>query len=494
MSIIINQNNRLEKNLLIREGYMATYKQANMSFNINTHFFGGGITSGNWSNNSWTYDGIQKSHQKFEQKMLDFRKPTMDEKWFAVILMHLTNWEQKGVRFNGNESSTYLQINLDHLLIFLKEQKWAMHELDNIYIREVDKKYMYIYEEVITQFFSEIKSQEAFLKKYAERKFKENNISTQYIWIENEITQSILDSLKNTKPYQEKIAILLTDEDLIFEFESKEYIEEYVTSLEGKSHFVLTEKFIQHFEKFIKINENKHNGLTQEDLNSLVDNMPLMIALKKESKILSKKDKTSLMKKQTELLEKWSLPKNFNQFREYLFNSFIEQTIKNKLYYSMKEKENNKFKLGKNHIGVNVFIDHEDKLKHIASDDKEFEKEFKSFFNVLPFKEYDSKFETDNKEKDYIFFEINNLSILSDKEKQMVHEILMKGRAYRNFIWFNVPKEDIHYLLNTSLCFNITSLYVDKSIKKELLKMIHPELQKVIKKVFITSNTNEFII
>lgn len=494
MSIIINKNNRLEKNLLIREGYMATYKNIGTNYNINTSFSGGAIVFGNWSKGYWLYDGIQRSNQKFEKEMIESRKPIMDEKWFAVILLHITNWEQNGSREYINESATYLRIKLEPLLKFFKEQKWSINELDNTYIQSVNEEYVYIYEELIKQFFSEIKSQEIFLKKYAERRFKENNTSTQYLWIENEITQNILDALKKTKPHAENIAILLNEEHLIFEFESKGYIEDYVVSIEGKQYFILTEKLSNDFEKFIAINENKNNGLTQKELDSFVDNMPLMIELKKESKILSKQDKTGLMKKQTELLEKWSLPKNFNKFREYLFNSFIEQMIKTKLYYSMKEKEENKFKLGKNHIGVNVFIDHEDKLKHIASDDKNFEKEFKLFFNVLPFKKYDSKFETYDKEKDYIFFEINSVLTLSDEEKHIINQILQQGRSYRNFIWFNLPQEEVNDLLNSVFGWNIMSLYVDKTIKKEVLKMIHPELQKVVKKVFLSTDVNEFLI
>lgn len=494
MSININKNNRLEKNLLIRDNYIATYKRIDMNYHINTSFSGGSIVSGNWTKGYWLYDGIQKSSQKFEEEMIVLRKPIMNEKWFAIILLHLTNWEHKSVSANMYESSTYLQIKLEPLLSFLREQKWSINDLDNTYIKSINEEYIYIYEELIHQFFNEIKSQEKFLKKYAERRFKEKNTSTEYLWIENEITKNILDALKKTKPYEEKVVIFLNNEELIFEFESKEYIERYVVSLEEKQYFVLTEKFMNDFEKFINLNENKNNSLSQKELDSLVDNMPLMIELKKESKILSKQEKTGLMKKQTELLEKWCLPQNFNKFREYLFNSLIEQIIKNKLYYSMKEKEDNKFKLGKNHIGVNVFIDYEDKLKHIASDDKNFEKEFKLFFNVLSFQKYNSKFETYNKEKDYIFFEINSLLTLSDREKQTINQILQQGRSYRNFIWFNIPKEEIEELLNSLFGLNIMSLYIDKELKKEVLEMIHPELQKIVKKVFITTDVNEFLI
>lgn len=104
MSIIINKNNYLKNNLLIRDGYIAIYNQLERNYNIDTIFSGGSILSGNWNKNYWSYSGIQKSHQKFEQKMIELRKPIMDEKWFAIILLHLTNWEHKSPRVNMNES------------------------------------------------------------------------------------------------------------------------------------------------------------------------------------------------------------------------------------------------------------------------------------------------------------------------------------------------------------------------------------------------------
>lgn len=422
MSIIINSENRLEKNLLIRNGYMASYKHLRRDTNLETTYYGGSIFTGNWNKGSWYWEGIQRSYQKFDPKMLELRTPIMDEKWFAIILMHITNWEHKYSQINS-KSIHYLRIDLEKLLEYLKEKNWELNSLDNSYIQSVNEEYVYVHKELINLFFNEINSQEKFLHNYAYKEFIKNNKSTEYIWIPGEITDNILKQIENKKYIKianESIHIRFDekkDEQVLFEFEFKNYIENYITNIDGKFWYTLTPKFLEDLEKLLALNQN--NKLTQEEFDSLVDKMPLMIELKKESKILSKKDKISLMKTQTDLLKKWSLPKSFNQFRNYLLESAISSLIKNKLIYSVKEKEENSFKLGKNHIGVNVFIDDEEKLKNIASDDQIFAENFRKHFNVLPIEKYDQKYEKYHKEKDYIFFEVNEFLNLEEKKKYL---------------------------------------------------------------------------
>ncbi len=147
---------------------------------------------------------------------------------------------------------------------------------------------------------------------------------------------------------------------------------------------------------------------------------------------------------------------------------------------------------------VNVFIDGAEKLKHIASDDIEFANNFRNHFNVLSINEYDSKYESYDKRKNYIFFEVNSYKNISKKQKDIIFNILNQGRSCRNFIWFNLPKEEIEELFNTVYIWNIMSLYIDKNLKKENLKNLHPQLHKVIKNIFISQlgndSINEFII
>lgn len=415
-----------------------------------------------------------------------------------IILLHLTNWEHKFNK-NDNQSKYYLKIDIQNLLKFLKEQNWDIHSLDEQYIQYVDENYVHIHEDLICLFMKEIKSQEKFLQEYAQKEFIKNNTSNKYLWIHGEITINILQALEKSKNIQikdDKVCIRFDSDDILFEFKFKKYIENYVTYMDDKNWFILSDKFQVDLERFLNINQN--NQLTQEEFDSLVDKMPLMIELKKESKILSKKEKISLMKKQNELLKKWALPETFNDLRDYLLETIINKMIKNKLVYSLKEKEDKMFKLGKNDIGINVFIDHEDKLKHIASDNLDFAKNFKEHFNVLSIEDYNSKYETNHDKKNYIFFEVNNYSNLSNHKKEEIIKILKQGRSYRNFIWFNLPKEDLKELFNTQYIWNITSLYIDKDIKKDKLKNIHPQLQKIIQKVFIsqsgTKEINEFLI
>lgn len=499
--IIINSENYLEKNLLIRNGYIASYQHLRRNQNLETTFCGGPIFTGNWIKGSWYWEGIQQSIQKFDTKMLELRNPIMDEKWFAIILMHITNWEHKSNNYNTNKSLHYLRIDLKSLLQFLKEQRWEIKDLSSENIISVTEEYVCINENLIKLFFKEIASQEKFLREYAHKEFINNNKSDEYLWIHGEITKDILDVLENPKKIklnEDNICVYFdkNDEQVLFEFEFKCYIENYVTNINNKTYYILTEKLTNDLERFLELNKN--NKLTQEELDELIEQMPLMIELKKESKILARKDKISLMKTQTDLLKNWSLPNSFNEFRNYLLEAAINKIIKSKVTYSMKEKENNLFKIGKNDIGLNVFIDGAEKLKHIASDDIEFAKNFRNHFNVLSINEYDYKYESYDKRKNYIFFEVNSYKNLNEERKNEIIKILNQGRSCRNFIWFNLPKEEIEELFNTVYIWNIMSLYIDKNLKKENLKNLHPQLHKVIKNIFISQlgndSINEFII
>jgi hypothetical protein len=64
--IIINSENYLQKNLLIKNGYITTYEHLNRNQNLETSFYGGSIFSGNWKKVSWYWEGIKQSIQRFD--------------------------------------------------------------------------------------------------------------------------------------------------------------------------------------------------------------------------------------------------------------------------------------------------------------------------------------------------------------------------------------------------------------------------------------------
>lgn len=498
MSIIINEQNCLKNNLLIRKGYMATFENTDLKGMIEYYFQSNYRIFGNWYPGIWLRDGIQTTYQKYEPKMSELIQSKMDEKWFAIALLHVTAWNisYSESELDSEKYHSTSRIDLKELLNFIKKQNWSIEEIDNKYITHVDENYVHIKKELMIDFINEIKYQEKFLLNYAMKKFNEENINFEYLFIENEITGKIVEEFKKITILEEdsKIHIKNLSKDLIFELDVKNYIENYATIINQKEYYILTEKFIKDFEKFIKLN-NKNHDISQIEFNELILKNPLLIEVKKQSKIQSKNTTKSLSNIQKEILNEWFSFNSFNELKEKLKKELINKLTNNKLIYSLKNDCEKIFKIGKNHVGLNVFIENEDKLKNLASDDINFGLRFIEYFNVKSIEEYSKEHESYDKNKDYIFFEVKNLLNLTKKEKSKINQILMQGRSQRNFIWFNIKEEEIIELKNSPLYWNIMSCYFDKkNISEDLKKEVHPQLWKVIKKVFINQNQCEFLI
>ena len=230
MSIIINKYNRLENNILIRDGYLATFKNTNLKGMIEYYFHSNYKIFGNWYPGLWLWDGIQITNQKYEHKISELIQSKMDEKWFAITLLHITAWDifycdsnLVDEKYHSTSNHSTSKIELKELLKFLKQQQWSIKDIDNKYIEKVDESYVYIKESLIIDFISEIEYQEKFLQRYVLKSFKESNINVNYLFIENEITGKIIKELTQYDILEKdnKLYIKNLSKDLIFELDFK---------------------------------------------------------------------------------------------------------------------------------------------------------------------------------------------------------------------------------------------------------------------------------